>query len=135
MWQTVTRRRLMVPLSARILGGCSLSLDTGSAHNLCAYSTQKSSESHSAGFQEPWAAEEPLSGYDPAVSGYLPIAIGDFLGFRYKAVRKIGWGVYSNVWIAEDTRLVSTLQYQRHFLLIRLVHLAQPQASLPYTPP
>ncbi len=54
--------------------------------------------------------EEPLGGYDPATNGYLPIGIGDTLGSRYKAVRKIGWGVYSTVWIAEDTRLVSTQQ-------------------------
>ncbi|KAI0668112.1 kinase-like protein [Trametes maxima] len=53
--------------------------------------------------QEDWEAEEePLKDYDPAKNGYLPVNIGDFLGSRYALVRKLGWGVYSTVWIAQD---------------------------------
>ncbi|KAI0367121.1 kinase-like protein [Pilatotrama ljubarskyi] len=49
-----------------------------------------------------WVAEEePVRDYDPARNAYLPVAIGDIIGSGYKIVRKLGWGVYSTVWIAQ----------------------------------
>ncbi|KAI0643460.1 kinase-like protein [Trametes meyenii] len=53
--------------------------------------------------KEHWESEEELlKDYDPAKNGYLPINIGDVLGSRYTLVRKLGWGVYSTVWIVQD---------------------------------
>ncbi|KAL7278327.1 hypothetical protein ACG7TL_008303 [Trametes sanguinea] len=46
--------------------------------------------------------EEPLKDYAPDRNGYLPVAIDDVLGTRYRIVRKLGWGTYSTVWIAQD---------------------------------
>lgn len=48
-----------------------------------------------------WAdAEEPLEDY--VSPGYLPIAIGDVLGTKYRIVNKLGWGVYSTVWLVQQ---------------------------------
>ncbi|KAF8877562.1 kinase-like domain-containing protein [Gymnopilus junonius] len=40
--------------------------------------------------------EEPLEDYEP--SGYHPVAVGDVLS-HYRVLRKLGWGVYSTVWL------------------------------------
>ncbi|KAJ3017219.1 hypothetical protein NUW54_g641 [Trametes sanguinea] len=48
--------------------------------------------------------EELLEDYDPAVNGYCPVKIGDVLGEHYNVVQKLGWGVYSTVWLAKDQR-------------------------------
>ncbi|KAL4253202.1 protein kinase superfamily protein [Abortiporus biennis] len=46
--------------------------------------------------------EEPLEKY--RLGGYHPVDIGDtFCANRYKIVRKLGWGQYSTVWLAEDS--------------------------------
>lgn len=34
--------------------------------------------------------------------GYAVISVGDVIESKYKVVRKLGWGVYSTVWLAED---------------------------------
>ncbi|KZT71655.1 kinase-like protein [Daedalea quercina L-15889] len=49
------------------------------------------------------ASEEPLDEYDPTVNGYYSVAIGDVLGSRYTIVRKLGWGIYSTVWLVRRT--------------------------------
>jgi hypothetical protein len=41
--------------------------------------------------------EEPLSDYD--MNGYHRVSTGDVLASRYRIVRKVGWGVYSTVWL------------------------------------
>lgn len=46
---------------------------------------------------------EPLHEYTPG--GYHPIVIGDVLHNRYRIVNKPGFGGYSTVWLARDTRL------------------------------
>ncbi|TCD59980.1 hypothetical protein EIP91_010948 [Steccherinum ochraceum] len=46
--------------------------------------------------------EEPPGGY--GMNGYCPISLQDVLNDRYKVVRKLGWGLHSTVWLAEDTR-------------------------------
>ncbi|KAL3465109.1 serine protein kinase [Aspergillus heterothallicus] len=46
---------------------------------------------------------EPLNRYKPG--GYHPILLGDLLhSQRYKVLHKLGWGGYSTVWAARDTR-------------------------------
>lgn len=50
--------------------------------------------------------EEDLEDYRPG--GYHPINIGDsFNNDRYVIVRKLGWGHFSTVWLARDSRYVS----------------------------
>ncbi|KAB8248397.1 kinase-like domain-containing protein [Aspergillus flavus] len=46
---------------------------------------------------------ESLENYKPG--GYHPITIGDMLQGRYHIVDKLGFGGYSTVWLAHDTRL------------------------------
>ncbi|KAI0668114.1 kinase-like protein [Trametes maxima] len=50
--------------------------------------------------------EEPLHKYDLVHGGYRPVAIGHVLGGRYTVIRKLGWGVYSTVWLVQDHRSV-----------------------------
>lgn len=46
---------------------------------------------------------EDLEGYRPG--GYHPVNIGDvYLDGRYRIVHKLGWGSYSTVWLAYDSR-------------------------------
>lgn len=40
--------------------------------------------------------EEPLSGYEQ--EGYLPVQPGHFIG-DYRIISKLGWGLYSTVWL------------------------------------
>ena len=44
---------------------------------------------------------------DPAdyrVGGYHPVHIGDLMHGHYKIISKLGWGHFSTVWLAKDTR-------------------------------
>jgi hypothetical protein len=50
--------------------------------------------------------EEPLSDYD--IGGYHRASIGDLLASRYRILRKVGWGVYSTVWLVRDEMFVSS---------------------------
>ena len=45
-------------------------------------------------------SEEQLEHYTPG--GYHPTNLGDTFNDRYVVVRKLGWGGYSTVWLAED---------------------------------
>lgn len=36
--------------------------------------------------------------------GYHHVNIGDILNDRYKVLRKVGWGNFSTVWLACDTK-------------------------------
>lgn len=47
--------------------------------------------------------EENKSRYVPG--GYHPVRIGDtFASGQYRVLRKLGYGVYSTVWLAHDTK-------------------------------
>ena len=51
------------------------------------------------------APYEWLESYKPG--GYHPVHLGDeFKDGQYKVVRKLGWGTFSTVWLARDTKLV-----------------------------
>ena len=42
---------------------------------------------------------------DYCKGGYHPVHIGDtFSDARYRVVRKLGWGHFSTVWLAKDTK-------------------------------
>lgn len=42
---------------------------------------------------------------DYCKGGYHPVHIGDtFSDGRYRVVRKLGWGHFSTVWLAKDTK-------------------------------
>ncbi|KAI8970726.1 kinase-like protein [Trametes punicea] len=69
--------------------------------------------------------EEPLADYDATKNGYLPVTIGDVLGSRYKVLRKLGWGVYSTVWIAEDQRETQRPTYSALKVMTRVATDAQ----------
>jgi hypothetical protein len=61
-----------------------------------------------------WADwEEPLEDYKPG--GYHPTAVGDVLRSRYRVVRKLGWGVYSTVWLVQDQRYILPYPRLGHF--------------------
>jgi serine/threonine-protein kinase SRPK3 len=45
---------------------------------------------------------------DYVKGGYHPVHIGDtYSDGRYVVVRKLGWGHFSTVWLAKDTKCVS----------------------------
>jgi len=47
---------------------------------------------------------------DYVKGGYHPVHIGDtFSDGRYVVVRKLGWGHFSTVWLANDTNLIAFL--------------------------
>lgn len=43
---------------------------------------------------------EPMEDYRPG--GYHPIKASEILNDRFKIIRKLGWGMYSTVWMGED---------------------------------
>lgn len=43
---------------------------------------------------------EPLEDYRPG--GYHPVKTSEILNGRFKIIRKLGWGMYSTVWMGED---------------------------------
>lgn len=45
---------------------------------------------------------EPSERYEPG--GYHPVKVGDVCNQRYRAVRQLGWGLYSTVWQIEDIK-------------------------------
>ncbi len=51
------------------------------------------------------AAEDP-DRY--CAGGYHPVRLGDVYNDRYQVLRKLGFGLYSTVWLARDLRSVSS---------------------------
>ena len=47
--------------------------------------------------------EESLDRYRPGL--YHPVKLGDIFNNRYRVVRKLGWGLQSTVWLANDTKI------------------------------
>eukprot|EP00092_Neocalanus_flemingeri_P039898 GFUD01043455.1.p1 GENE.GFUD01043455.1~~GFUD01043455.1.p1 ORF type:complete len:587 (+),score=178.25 GFUD01043455.1:292-2052(+) len=50
--------------------------------------------------------EEQEDPADYTRGGYHPVHIGDLYHRQYKVVRKLGWGHFSTVWLAWDTKLL-----------------------------
>ena len=50
---------------------------------------------------------------DLDITQYLPVKKGELFGDRYEALRSLGRGAYSNVWLARDIRFATS-----HFHLI-----------------
>lgn len=50
---------------------------------------------------------EPSHRYEPG--GYHPVTAGEVYNQRYKAIRKLGWGLYSVVWLVQDIQFVFDL--------------------------
>lgn len=61
----------------------------------------------------PSASEEEDEGFDSyRKGGYHAVRVGDsFNGGRYIAQRKLGWGEFSTVWLAYDTRSSVRFRY------------------------
>jgi serine/threonine-protein kinase SRPK3 len=50
--------------------------------------------------------QEEMSKYRPG--GFHPVCLGDtFKDGRYKIHHKLGWGGYSTVWLAKDTKYIT----------------------------
>lgn len=66
------------------------------------------------------ASEEEDEGFDSyRKGGYHAVRVGDsFNGGRYIAQRKLGWGEFSTVWLAYDTR--SSVRFHYYCLLVAL---------------
>lgn len=65
-----------------------------------------SSHSHSVMTEDEEDWEDYVKG------GYHPVHIGDsFSDGRYVIVRKLGWGHFSTVWLAKDTKCVSAFPF------------------------
>lgn len=65
--------------------------------NNSSYSNSESPASIMTEDEEDW--EDYVKG------GYHPVQIGDeFSDGRYKVVRKLGWGHFSTVWLAKDSK-------------------------------
>jgi len=47
---------------------------------------------------------EPQHRYEPG--GYHPVIPGEVYNQRYQVIRKLGWGLYSTVWLIQDTQSV-----------------------------
>lgn len=59
------------------------------------------------------AAEEPLGLSVANKGGYYPVLLHTLLNGRYRLTGKLGWGVYSSVWEANDVEYVYTVLYVR----------------------
>jgi hypothetical protein len=44
--------------------------------------------------------ERNIAGYQ--ANKYYPVRLGDVFNSRYKVVAKLGWGVYSTVWLCRN---------------------------------
>lgn len=55
---------------------------------------------------------------DYVKGGYHPVKIGDsFSDGRYVVVRKLGWGHFSTVWLAKDTKYVLNFIFNVYHLI------------------
>ena len=58
---------------------------------------------------------EPHHRYEPG--GYHPVIAGEVYNQRYRVIRKLGWGLYSTVWLVQDTQFVLELVISRFHCL------------------
>ncbi|KAL5590979.1 hypothetical protein FOBRF1_014536 [Fusarium oxysporum] len=54
--------------------------------------------------------------------GYHPVHLGDVIQERYRIMRKVGWGQYSTVWLAVDTKLT-------RYVSLKITIATQPQTT------
>ena len=57
--------------------------------------------------------EENSPGYK--AEDYYPVRLGDILNKRYQILSKLGFGVFSTVWLARDTQRCDSLLYYFSF--------------------
>lgn len=65
---------------------------------------------------------EPQHRYEPG--GYHQILPGEIYNQQYKVIRKLGWGIYSTVWLVQDSQFVS---YPWTDLIISLYSIQRPK--------
>lgn len=71
-----------------------------------------SSHSHSVMTEDEEDWEDYVKG------GYHPVHIGDsFSDGRYVVARKLGWGHFSTVWLAKDTKYVPAFSISHHYMI------------------
>ena len=56
------------------------------------------------------------------VGGFHPVELGDVLNARYRVLRKLGYGRYSTVWLAED---------HQYFFFLKIHLIEDPESMWP----
>lgn len=56
----------------------------------------------------------PQHRYGPG--GYYPLLDGEVYNQRYRVVRQLGWGLYSAVWLVQDTEFAFDLVVSRKLM-------------------
>lgn len=64
------------------------------------------------------APEEQEDPKDYTPGGYHPVQLGEVFKGRYYAIRKVGWGHFSTVWLCWDTQ-------SRRFVALKIVKSAE----------
>jgi serine/threonine-protein kinase SRPK3 len=90
---------------AHIMGRCDS--PPASQVNETPHTSQKASQSPHRDLNPGLRDEKALEGVEEGndvyrLDGFHPVYIGDMYNDRYKILNKIGYGMYSTVWLVED---------------------------------
>ena len=50
--------------------------------------------------------------------GYHPVQVGELCNWRYRIVRKLGWGHFSTVWLVHDSTYVDIVLLEQEVCLL-----------------